>query len=334
MKRFLPFLMPLCIVALFSGGDAARAQSSGGYAASYLRRTLLAREIAMGGAFAPFAAGGSAIFSNSAALPGLEHQTALASLSILPNGERFRAFGYGMPVGSFAGISAGILGYGISDVQGYTADERPTGSIGSEDFAFSLGGGLTIGPGALGATVRYLRTTLSGTDGSASGYTVDLSGSLTLDDRYFFSLALNNIAGETKGPRELAPWNTRLGASYLLPMEERSESSRLDPSGIIRTRRLRPRAYLLLATEMRLGQYEAEPNYSLALEWVPVVTFPIGLRGGYNTLGDFAFGFSYDLPVEFVNDLRIELAARRDYELGDISSHITISAAFGSDSRP
>ena len=321
------------MLAALAGPLRGGAQIVGGYAASYLRRAVVAREVAMGGTFVPFAPGGSAIFTSSAALTGLDYPTALASLSILPNGQRLDAFGFGMPLGDVAGISAGILSYGVSGVQGYTADERPLGTIGSSDLAFSVGGGLAIGPGSLGATIRYLHSSLSGAEGSATGYTVDLSGALALADRYFFSLELDNLAGEMKGPRELAPWSTRLGASWLLPMEERTETSRLDPTGITRTRRLPPRAYLLLAGEVRLAQYDSTPAVGVAGEWVPAVGFPLGIRAGFDTRGDLSAGFGYGVPVDFVDDLRLEVAARRDFELGDITTHVTITAAFGSPRR-
>jgi hypothetical protein len=333
MRRPLLHRIQLSTLATLLAAATLRAQSVGGYAASYLRREIVAREISMGGTFVPFMPGGSAIFSNSAALPGLDNPTAIASLSILPNGQRLNAFGFGMPIGGAGGVSAGLMSYGVSDIQGYTADERPLGTIGSSELAFSVGGGLTIGPGSLGATIRYLHSSISGTDGNASGYTVDLSGALALDERYFFSLALNNVAGEMKGPREIAPWNTRFGAAWLLPMEERTETSRLDPSGITRTRKLRPRAYLLLATEMRLAQYDSTPGFGFAGEWVPAVDFPVGIRAGFNTRGDISAGFGYDVPVDFVDALRLEVAARRDFELGDITTHVTITAAFGSPSR-
>ncbi|MDB5033032.1 MAG: hypothetical protein JWQ98_273 [Chlorobi bacterium] len=320
--------LPLLLMALLMAGGTARAQDAGGYAASFLRRELMAREIAMAGVFTPFAAGGSALFSNSSALARLERPIAAVTYSYLPSGQELYAAGYGHGIGRFAGVSVGMTGYGVGNVRSYSADEKPLGTIGSRDLAFSLGGGLAIGPGNVGATIRYLRSGPTGIDGGYSGYTLDLSGSLDIDERFFFSLAMNNVAGEMKGPREIAPWNTRIGGAYLYSLDERNDTMRIDPSGTPMTRHLAPRAYILGVVEARTAAYSDAPRWSFAGEWVPLIQLSLGVRAGFSTQGDVSAGFFYNLPVDFTRDLRFDVATRRDFEYGELSYHATLTAGF------
>jgi hypothetical protein len=292
----------------------------------------------MGGTFVPFASGAPAIFSNSAALAHLEGPTAAISGAFLPFGEQFQMIGYGMGIGEFSGIGASIVKYGISDVPSYSADEQRIGTTGSQELAVSLGAGLGIGPGSVGATVRYLHFSPEGVGGKLTGYTVDLSGTVMFETAFlkqdwaFFSVALNNIAGELTGPRDLIPLDARFSGAYLYPLEERSTTTRIDPSGLVTTRRLRPRSYLLGAVEVRMSQFDSTPTVSGALEWAPLAESPVpfGLRLGFNSLADLAFGFFVDItpPVDFARDLRLDVATRRDYERGDITSHVTFTVEF------
>lgn len=287
----------------------------------------------MGGAFVAFASDPGSLFSNSAALAGLEHPVAALSASFLPYQQRVALAGVGVPLGGSCGVSVSLMSYSLGGYQGYAREELPTGPFSSTDLAFSVGGGIGLGPGKLGATLRYLNSSLSGIEGGASGYAVDLSGTMEFDRRFFFALSLNNVAGELKanyddGPRERVPWNTRLGAAYLIPFEERTATIRLDPSGIAAVEPRRPRSYLLLATEVRASDLDSSIGFSGAAEYVPLVEIPLGFRIGFTSQGDIGSGFFYTLPVEFTRDLRIDYSARRDYEVGEVSHHVTISAGF------
>lgn len=318
----------------------ALAQETGGYAGAYLSRALLAQDVALGGAYSPFPASASAIFNNSADLARLQHPAFLVSTSFLPHDQSVYLIGFGMKLGNAAGLSFGMLSYGIDDVEAYTADEQRIGTASSRDMAFSVGGGLAIGPGNIGATFRYLTfsTLVEGnaaqTEATTGGYSVDLSGTMEFEtnlirrDWLFFSVALNNIAGEMRAGHDRIPLNTRLGASYLFPLEEDATTFRPDPSGLPATQRLKPRAYVLGAFETRLAEFQDSPTYSFAVETVPLANVPLGLRAGTNSLGDVSGGFFLAVPWEFARNLRIDLASRRDYELGDITHHITLTGGF------
>ncbi len=316
------------------GGVLVHAQEVGGYAGAYLRSEALAQEAAMGGIYMPFTPNASAIFSNGSALARLEHSSAVLSASFLPQGQGLFLLGFGLKAGESAGIGFGMLRYGISEVESYSADERRLGTFSANDFAFSIGGGLAIGPANVGATLRYMMNNVGSVEGSGFGYSVDLSGMMEFQtdlarrDWMLLTVELNNIAGEMRDAHEQIPWDVRLGASYIYPIEDEVTIARPDPSGIPATRRVKPRAYLLGAAQAHLARFDSSASYSVALEAVPVPNVPIGLRAGASSTGDLAAGFFLTLPWDFARNLRLDFASRRDYHLGRMTHHVTLVGGF------
>jgi hypothetical protein len=319
-------LATLLLAALPTGTFYAQ----GGSAASFLRRPVLSREIALGGAFSPFAPEASALFSNSSALPLLPHPIASVSYSRLPFGDHSALLGLGTAIGEFAGIGFSIRSYGVNDIPVRDGSGRRLGTtLDNQELALSAGGGLMVGPGTIGAAVHYIRRDITGLDSSSNGYSIDLSGTLSFRDRLYFGFSLNNIAGEMRATydqsiRELIPWDARIGVSYLYPLEEETRPARLDPSGIPSARHGMPGSYLLGLSEVHLSADTA--IYVLAVEALPLPNIGVGLRAGWNSLGDLSAGFFLNIPMEFTP--RLDYAVRRDYELGDITHHVTLTAAF------
>lgn len=328
-SRMLLQVVGLLLVA----AAGAVAQPVGGYAGGLLRRPAPAREVGMGGAFDPFRVDASAIFSNAAALSGLEEPSVTLGTSVLPFGQRIAFLGAGYGFNGISGIGISVLRYGVDDISRRPSDGRAAGTMDYQQLAVAFGGGLSIGPGSVGATVRYIRSDVIGVEAGASGYSIDLSGTIAFRNRLFFSLALNNIAGEVgsaleEGTRDLIPWNTRLGALYLHPLAQRIDRARPDPTGIEMVSRVRPTAYWLVAAEVRTSQHDSLPTFGLAGEVKPLEEIPLALRAGLNTLGDVSGGFSYAISTEYTPELRLDYAVRRDYELGDITHHVTFTARF------
>jgi hypothetical protein len=326
----LPRLL-LVLLALVPGG-LLRAQ--GGYAGSFLRRGILSQEIARGGVFTPFLADASAIFSNSAALARIGHPSVSSSFSTHPWSQQQTAtLGVGMGIGEQAGVGIGIYSYGIEEFTGRDSEGRTTGQKSQRELAMSIGGALGIGPGSIGATIRYLRQDNFGVQGSSAGYAIDMSANLAFRDELFLALGLNNIAGEMSATydsdlRERIPWHARFSASYVYPLESERTTLRPDPTGRVIEQRLDPRAYILGAAEARISQIDSLVLVGATLEALPYATIPAGARLGYNTVGDISFGIFLTVPVEFANRLRVDYTVRRDYEIGNFSHHITLTAGF------
>jgi hypothetical protein len=313
----------------------ADAQWTGGYAAAFLNRSAFAQEVARAGTFTPFAPDASAIFSNAATLALLDRPSATFAASSAPLSQRSAALGIGMRIAQSGGIGVGVQHYGIGTIIQRDEAGRNIGTTGDQWLGVSLGGALKIGPGSLGATIRYIREDIGGVENGASGYAMDLSGAITFSQQFFFALGINNIAGEmvpsyTSGRHEQIPLDVRLGAAYLYSLEDRVVAARPDPTGIERKSQLRPSRYVLALAEARMLEVESDVRLSAAIETVPVDFVDLGIRLGVNSAGDLTFGFLYRLPVDFTDELRIDYAIRRDYEYDNtqLTHHVTLTAGF------
>jgi hypothetical protein len=325
-------LITLCLLSLLFGSEQLWSQGDGGQAASYLRAIVIPEEIARGGAYTPFSPSSLSLFTNAAALPLMERPSVAFGGSRLPFGQHYAMLALATRAGEFGGIGVGLLNYGIGDIPARNGSGVQTGTTGDQELAFQIGAGMQIGPGSIGATIAYLRQDFRGNeDAGANGYAVDLSGTLTFRNQLFLAFSMASVAGEMRatgtGIRWTVPWQARLSATYLHSLDDVVETLRTDPSGLPREHRRLPEAYILGIVEARASQTDSA-SVSLAVEVMPVRAVPVGLRVGWNTLGDLSGGFQVVIPTEITRDLRINLAVRRDFELGDLSYHASIIAGF------
>lgn len=313
--------------------SGAVAQRVGGYAGASLRVPQSAQEIALGGLQVPFAPDASSLFSNSSALSWLEHASvsmtfSSATLGVIGSGSISAA----VPIGRFAAVAAGFTTTSSGEQIGYDERRQRVGTFVDREFGFVAGGSLTIGPGSVGATLRMLRRDISGRALSNTGYAVDLGGTLAFADRFFVGATIANIAGEMVAGestlRERIPWEARLNATYVHALEERTGTSRMDPSGTPTTNGMRPRTYVLATGGLRMAQTDSLPTIGLAVEVVPVTALELGFRAGINSQSDISGGFLYRLPVDFAKELRIDYAVRWNGAISDVTHHVGLTAGF------
>ena len=313
-------------LAIFSGTDLV---AQGGYAASFLRRADSPAEAAMGGTLNPWSSNPALLFRNGAALTRLQHPGVFMSASILPDPQGAVQTGIATNLGQTGGIGFGITSYSIDNIDRRGIDGRSLGMTSSRDMALTMSGGLKIGPGSIGGTLRYLRYDVQSIEGASWGLTMDISGILTFREHLIFSMELANIAGEMNaayrdGLREAIPYEARLGITYAYPLKEKSTAERVDPSGTMTTRMLRPATYILGTGGLRISEFDETLIVEGAIEAVPAELAPdaaVGLRAGLNSLGDMSFGFFLDAPIDLGKNPRISFASRRDYERGEFSIH-------------
>jgi hypothetical protein len=303
------------------------AQRVGGSAGAALRMPIGAQEVVLGATGVGVSPDASALFSNSSALAWLERPSVSASWSspafgVVGSG----AIGAALPLGRFAALGIGMSTVGSGEQAAFDAQRQRTGSFVDRELDFVAGGALTIGPGSVGATVRLLRRDISGYPLSNTGYAVDVGGTLVFAERLRVSGVLANIAGEMVAGestlRERIPWEARLGATYVHPLEETTESARLDPSGTPITRAARPAAYALATVGLRAAQTDSLPTFALAAEVVPLAAIPVGLRAGATTAGEFSAGFLFRIPVDFTDELRLDYTIRILDDPSDVTHHV------------
>lgn len=323
----------LALVLAITIAPSAMAQRVGGYAGASLRAPQFANEIALGGMNVPFAPDASALFTNSSALSWLERPAvsltwSSATLGLIGSG----ALSAAMPVGRFAAVGIGISTMSSGEQVAYDGRRQRVGTFVDRELTFVAGGSLTVGPGSLGTTIRMLRRDISGRGVSNQGYAVDLSGTLEFAERFYVGATIANIAGEMVAGestlRERIPWEARLNGTYVHALDQRSETSRMDPSGMPVTSRARPRTYILATAGVRMAQVDSLPSIGLAVEVVPLASLELGFRAGVNSESNISGGFLYRLPVEFTSELRVDYSVRWNGDLSDITHHVGITAGF------
>lgn len=322
------FLLPAVLFAFFPllSQSSLLAQ---GYAGSFLRRGDAPAEAAMSGTLNPWSASPALLFTNGAALTRLQGIGAIFSASILTAPQRTFQTGIAAPIGQVGGIGVGVTSYGVSDIDQRLIDETSLGFTSSQELAMTVAGGMKIGPGSIGGTLRYLRYDLSGVDGGSWGLTMDISGTLTFREQLLFAVSLNNIAGTMNasyrdGLHEKIPYEARLSTTYVHPLEKRTATERTDPSGTLHVRQLQPRRYILGIGEIRVGEFDQAIIVGGGIEAVPVQLSEnagMGLRAGINSRGDMSFGFFLDAPIDLGNHPRLSFGTRRDYDRGEFTMH-------------
>lgn len=326
------FIRAALLLAVPASSAMMHAQEVGGYAWSFLRRAQPARETALAGVCVPNTSGSGAIFNNGAALAFQRRTTATLSTSFLPLGQRLDMGGVAFGFDETAGLGVGVARYGVGNVKGYNAAGTYLGAVGGQDIAISVAGGMRIGPGAVGATLRYLRFDPQGTDlEGTSGYAVDLSGTMAFDeviaerDALMASAVIENLAGEQKGPSRPSASGVRLSGAYLYPLGHAPDVPvRTAPTGIPEVRRGAPTAYVMGVIEIRTPQYDPlPPSLGVAVEWA-LAEAPIGLRLGWNSATDLTAGFFIRWPA----DLVIDVAATRDAPTSSVAGTTTLTFTF------
>ena len=320
------FLISLLLVTQLS----IVAFAQGGYAGSSLRRTDSPTEASMGGGLNIWSGGASLLFGNPAALTRLEGPSAAFAWSFLSPPQKSFQTALATSIGKQTGVGIGVTGYRVNEIDRRTITEQSLGLTSSQDLTVTVGGGLGIGPGSIGGSIRYLHYNLNGVDGSSWGMGLDLSGMMLFRERLALGFAINNIAGTVNasyrnGLHERIPTEVRFTSSYIHPLETRTITERTDPTGTLQQRRLRPRTYILATGELRIGEFDNEPTAGLGLEAVPFRIAPeatVGFRAGGDTRGDLSFGFFLETPLDIGDNPRLSFAGRREYERGEITLHV------------
>ncbi len=208
--------------------SAAHAQL-GGTAGAYGRMGFGARGMGMGNALTAVTTGDVVAYYNPAALPFTEYRNASASFGILSFDRRLNFLSYAQPLRGNAGISAGIINSGVTEIDGRDSDGEPTGMMQTSENQVFLGFGTQLRNGlAIGFTAKFLYHHLY-TDVNSTTFGVDVGLLLPISEsivvgatgRDFiskYSWNTNKVYGE-RGSQidDKFPQLYTVGASYKLP---------------------------------------------------------------------------------------------------------------------
>ncbi len=201
----------------------------GGKPGAYSRMGFGARGMGLGNATTALTSGDLIGYDNPALLPWAGYRYASASFGILSLDRSLNFLAFTMPLRPQAGLSAGIINAGVSNIDGRDNDGIPTGELKtSEDQAFLSFGIRTNSGLSFGATVKILYYHLytdmtsitAGIDlGAYYPVTEDLAIGATVRDinsKYKWdSSTLYGQQGSTTEDR--FPTRVTFGAAYRLP---------------------------------------------------------------------------------------------------------------------
>lgn len=186
MPRFQAKLIGALLALMgFLFGHTSFAQL-GGTPGAFSRMGFGARGIGMGNALTAVTSGDVVGYYNPALLSWSEYRQVSASFGILSLDRRLNFLSYSQPLRPSAGISAGIINAGVSNIDGRDADGEPTGPLKtSENEVFMSFSNRFKSGFSLGLTIKllyyHLYTDVSTTTVSLDvGLLVPISSDLTV----------------------------------------------------------------------------------------------------------------------------------------------------------
>ncbi len=202
----------------------------GGLAGAFSRMGFGARGMGMGNAMTAVTTGEIFSYYNPALLPFSESRVGTAALGVLGLDRRLNFLGYTQALPPMAGISAGIINAGVTDIDGRDSDGKQTGALRTSEnevflsFATRLKAGLS-----LGLTIKLLYYQLytdvsSTTAGIDFGVLYPVNDELTVgatvrdvDSKYKWDSS--KLYGSMNGVSTSDDWPAlyTIGAAYKLP---------------------------------------------------------------------------------------------------------------------
>lgn len=201
----------------------------GGNAGSFSRMGFGARGMGMANALTAVTYGDVTAYHNPAALPRLKEKTLSASFGFLSLDRSLNFLSYSQAVPPTAGLSAGIINSGISDIDGRDSDGEPTGPLRTWENQVFLGFGMLFKPGfSVGVNVKFYHNHLY-TDVTTTSVGLDLGFLIPVNNSLTLGASIKDINSTYKWDTSVLygqqgnktddkfPLLYTAGAAYLLP---------------------------------------------------------------------------------------------------------------------
>lgn len=207
----------------------AGAQDTGTQPGAFSRMGFGARGIGMGNAMVANTLGDVVGYYNPALLPWMESRYAGATMGILTLDRRLNFLHISLPLPPNAGVSAGIINSGVSEIDGRDSDGRPTGPLRTSENQFYLGFSLRFKAGfSLGINLKLYYYQLY-TDISSTTVGLDIGALYEVNETLIIGGAIRDLNSKYKWDTSslygqsgqtsevLFPLLYLLGVTYRLP---------------------------------------------------------------------------------------------------------------------
>ena len=345
-SKILLYFIMLIIILTNITNEVISQSYGGGYSSSYLQRNVGARAIGMAGAYTAVVNEPAAIFYNPAGIGYLDEIPLVnSSISLLGLGrvnsslawaqELSPTFGLGASFNSFYGGS-----FTARDVKG-----NPLGTMDDFQYSLSVAGSYKIEFMSMGATLKYLGSSLGSSSLSASGVSLDLGTKFDVYDLFSFGMSIQNVSGmmfwnNDASTRDDIPYTIRTGIAFEYGLNDEEFTTRSTITGEEEYIYIPATRYILFAADLIFNQYVDSPDFVIGTEISPHEL--IALRGGLSIYGEKIgepqfFPMNYwgggisirpdlkDLPFK----MNIDYSIANEYLLNNgIAHHITLLFEF------
>ncbi len=218
--------------ACFLAGLLALLPATGAWgqsAGAFSRMGFGARGIAMGNALTADASGSASPYYNPALAPQTTQQQIMLSSAFMRFDREMQFVQFATPIRPSAGLAAGLIHAGVSDIDGRDASGYHTQSYSTDEFAFFLAFGTRLGSRlTAGLGLQLFRADLS--EGIDPEHSIGIDAGFLFDvtDRLRLALAMDDLLAryswDTSGlygaeggvTSDRFPLRLRAGASYRL----------------------------------------------------------------------------------------------------------------------
>ncbi len=199
-------------------------------AGAFSRMGFGARGVAMGNALVADASGAASPYYNPALAPQTMRQQILLSSAFMRFDREMQFAQFATPIRPRAGLAAGLIHAGVSDIDGRDASGYHTQTYSTDEFAFFLAFGTRLGSRlTAGLGLQLFRTDLNESLGPENSIGIDAGLLFDATDRIRLAFAMDDLLAryswDTSGlygaeggaTSDRFPLRLRFGASYRLP---------------------------------------------------------------------------------------------------------------------
>lgn len=250
-----------CLLALLAAFSPEALAQIGGTPGAYARMGFGARGIAMGNAMTAVVSGDISGYYNPAAIPLATTRSGMGSFGILSLDRTLNFLGYTQALPPDAGISAGLINSGVSNIDGRDADGEQTGSLKTSEDQIFLGFGLRFhSPLSIGLALKVLYYHLY-TDFTSVTAGLDFGVMYRASDALTFGVTVRDVNSKYKwdstplygdggtSSEDPFPLRAAAGVAYILPDTIALLSADVEFTNV-RTRTLRVGAEIPIVPEV------------------------------------------------------------------------------------
>jgi len=293
LKFFLLALIIYAILILSTSFTNLYSQElGGGYAQTYLLRNIGARATSMGGAYTAVSNDPSAIFYNPAGIAFLPNKPMLlASVANLDLGRTHSTLAYAQTINEEIGFGVALNSLNSQEFARRDIFGNQVGTLQDWQFSMHLATAYRKESVSIGATAKYLRHSLIGSNIYATGAAIDIGTKFDIFDLFTFGASVQNVGSimmwnqhdDEGAVSELLPYNVRTGVAMEFGLNDDYYVTRSREDGSLKQVYVPPTRYILVSIDAVMFQYDKHPNFVLGVEAVPYEM--VALRGGITLYG-------------------------------------------------